>query len=538
MKKIILTLITLIIFYLWGSAQDHELEKTYDLMGLADIGDIANFQFDVATNTYEITYILLQSPGKVRVEQYTFDKDYNFLKENKEDLDAEAAGQKYPWWNYRGEKYQDGMVSVDEKDRVVVRNQVMTYTYNWKKMVYTYKPAAKEYSYITADNGEYYFHYRNWWTAEDLNNIYILCAQISKEDDLNQCKNFHFIKMSKSKEVLKDLEIRFDYPQEVVFPRFVDDKSESRFVEKSMEEGIFCLFAPKNMGKKVSDPQPTNYTYIRLDKDLNIVDRIAFVSPANFWSVDDYINDENSGCTYFLGASLMSTGKYFDDLTNTKVFGGFQVMKISGHKVDYVTNTGLGEFSAKKILPPSEKKGDSYDGKKVLISNYTVTPEGILMVAGQSYSSYRNAQTLEKIVTYGDCFAFAVDPMGSLLSQYIFNWRGYGSNLPAFQELFAGNNPSNIYWLIMVPVYTKIEIWGGFGPSWVDICASEICKIDLKSNSMTNFYNHQVDKEAHKFYYLSSTMPYYITEDHKLMLFGSQSMSGGKRLWFARIPLD
>jgi hypothetical protein len=334
------------------------------------------------------------------------------------------------------------------------------------------------------------------------------------------------------------VEINFDYPQEVVYPRFLDDKSESRWVEEPIENDIFCLFAPKNEGKKVSDPNLCNYTYVRLNKELEIIDNIPFVSPTNFWSVDDYIYDEKSGACYFLGASFSAPGQYFSDLAKTEKFSGFQIMKIANHQVEYITNTGLAEFAAKKVLPPVEKKGDSYDGKKFNISGYTVTTQGDLFVTGQNYSSYRNAQTMQKITTYGDCFAFGFDPQGRLISQYIFNWRGFGANMPALQECFIGENPSNIYWFLMIVMYAKIEIWGGFGPSWVDIYASDICKVDLSGNTMTNFYNHQVDKEAHKNYYLSSKMPYFITPDHKLVLFGSQSMSAGKRLWFARMRLD
>jgi hypothetical protein len=538
MKKNILAGFVFLLFSVLSFAQDLELEKTYDMTGGADIGDFADLKYDDATGTYTLIYILKAKPSYVKVEQYVFDKDFNFLRDEKNELEISAAQKKYPWWEYQGEEYQDEIVSVDEKEKLTLKKKGLDFTYNWKKMIYSVKSKTKETLKLRNEDGGKYQHYRNWWSKEDIDNIYVLCGIISDDDNLSYCKNFTILKINRSMDVVKHAEIKFDYPQEVVYPRFLDDKTESMEIE--IKDELICLFAPKNQGKKVSDPSAANYTYVRFNENLDILDRVSVTSPASFWSVDDHVYDQESDAIYLLGASLAGKGQYFSDLKSTTKFDGFQIMKIANQKVDYITNTRIDEFLAKKVMPPSEKKLDTYDGKKFGISASIVTPEGNLFVGGQNYSVTRNLQTMEKIVTYTDCFAFGFDKSGQLIGQYTFNVKGFmgGQSIPIFQNCFVGKDPKNIYWLMMQPVYIKIDIWGGFGPSWFDIVSSNIGKVDLSANKMTDFTNYQVNKEKKKFYYLSSKMPYFETPDHKLVLFGSQEFSGGKRLWFARIRLD
>lgn len=518
-------------------AQNLELEKTYDISGASEVGDIANFEYDDIEGTYRLTYILEGEPGKVRVEEYLFDRDFNFLEDIKDEYDIHSAKEKYPWWEYEEDTYSTSVIYVDEKDRLYIRQKDLIFTYNWKKMIYSVKEKPKETLKLENEEEGLLFHYRNWWRYEDDDNIYLLCGVRSEDDDLAYTRHFCLLKINGSMQTIKKTELTFEYPQEVVFPRYLDDETDSR--EVIMKNEIVCLFAPKNAGRKGTGPDPAKYTYLLLNDDLDILDRVEFSSISAFWSVFDYIYDSISGACYLMGASLNGgPGDYFTDLKSSKKFDGFQIMKIANHNVEYIKKYSINAILAKKVMPPSEKRTNSFEGKKFKISAYTLTPEGKLFIAGQNFDVHRNPQTPGKYTTFEDCFALAFDQSGDLQAEYTFNFKGFGSNLPAIQECYVGKNSSKIYWLIMVPVYTKIDIWGGFGPSWLDIVSSEISKVDLSANTMTDFINHQVNKEQKKRYYLSSKMPYFVTPDDKLVLFGSQSMSGGKRLWFARIPLD
>ncbi|MCX6227075.1 MAG: hypothetical protein NTV01_20390 [Bacteroidia bacterium] len=467
-----------------------------------------------------------------------FDKDFNFLRDEKSELELSDAQKKYAWWDFKGEEFQSEIISVSEKDELILKKRVFDFTYNWKKMVYNSKSKTKESQKLRNEDGGKYFHYRNWWSFEDIDNVYILCGMTSKQDEQSYCKNFHLLKINKSLDVVKNVEIKFDYPQEVVYPRFVDDKADAR--EVNIENDMFCIFAPKNVGKKVSDPSIANYTYIRISKNLDLLDRISFNSPTCFWSIEGNVFDKRTDACYLFGASLNGKGQYFSDLKSTSKFDGFQIIKVADHKVEYITNTRIDEFLTKQVMPPSAKNLDSYDGKRFTIADYGATPDGNLFIAGQNYSTRRNIQTLQKITTYADCFAFGFDKTGNLIGQYTYNVKGFmgGQEMPIIQKCFVGKNPQNIYWLTMQPEYTSIDIFAGFGPSWFDIISSDICKVDLSANKMTDFYNYQRNREKKKFYYLNLKMPYLETVDNKLILFGSQGFLGNKRLWFARIRLD
>ncbi|HPS63220.1 MAG TPA: hypothetical protein PLK82_09160, partial [Bacteroidales bacterium] len=138
--------------------------------------------------------------------------------------------------------------------------------------------------------------------------------------------------------------------------------------------------------------------------------------------------------------------------------------------------------------------------------------------------------------------------------------------------LADGNNPSNIYWFILQPNYWNwnptVQIYdykpvkqpdlkdfiadvdwntmpGEFNPFVFvkhkvkcDIISSNLAKIDLSKNQIGDFVNYQVDKAEKKSYYLCPGKPLMLTNDNKLLLFGSQSMKKGKTLWFARFLLE
>ena len=77
-----------------------------------------------------------------------------------------------------------------------------------------------------------------------------------------------------------------------------------------------------------------------------------------------------------------------------------------------------------------------------------------------------------------------------------------------------------------------------FGKINCDVVASYLSKVNLKDNSLTDFTNHQVNKENRKSYILRKNPPFMMTEGNELILFNTQSMSGGERLWLLKLGLE
>ncbi len=576
MKKLIICFCFLITIF-QVSGQVLELEKTYDIPGKADIGDVANVSYDQNSGQSVYSFIVKSRKDMISIESYSFDKDFNFLKNDADELAFEQAKQKYPWWNYNGDHLEKEGLIVDESDDVILKKKKFEFDYDWKKLDYKVSSDIKDKIKLKSDAGSKYYHHRNWVPVNE-NYVLILCGEQSKSDKLLQNKTFHLLKINNSDVTIsKDLVIKFDYPQVIVYPRFNDEKTEGR--GSKLENDIILVFAPSDEGVKVSDPQKNNFTYVRIDKDLNIVDRISFNSPNSFWSVEDYIFDQKTNSIYLLGASLADNSKYFNDLTSTKKYDGFQIMKIASHKISYVSSVSLDEMNQKVVMPPSQKKATKYEGKKFIIAEYTVTSEGNLFLVGQSWyvdvlgtlSNMNSSTSLPgkktRKIKYSDCFGLGFDNNGKLIGQYLYDTKGFmgGNDFAPYQYLFVGNNPNNIYWLILQPLlwtgnpfeevyeyqpikqpklsaFISVPITGpSFFSNWkfkCDIISANLGKIDLAQNQISDFKDYQNRKEEKKYYYLCPGNPLLLTNDNKLLLFGSQSLKKGKTLWFARLKLD
>lgn len=562
MKKIISSTIILLWFFQMNG-QIVELDKTFDIPGKADIGDNPHIGYNSATGIFDYSFIIKAKSDKIKIENYQFDKDFNPVNSVKEELDIETAKQKYPWWNYQGDKFNEEMIIVDEDDELIIRSQNVEFTYKWNRLQYTFKADQKDKLKLRNADGAKYFHYRNWSSEDDPDHVYVLCGIKSKSDKLEYCKNFHILKIGKNLEIENDLEIKFDYPQDIVFPRFIDKKSERR--GNNFDAGFILVFAPKSVGSNDSDPKKTNYTYVSINEKLTIEDRLTFDSPSSFWSIEDYLQNEKTGEVYLFGASLKAKDKYYDDLKDSKKFDGIEIMKVANHNVAWVKEYSIDEMERKVVMAPSQKKGDPYDGKRVFISFYMLTETGNLIVVGQQYFYDAMAAVSDgrKEVKYADCFGLAFNDNGELTGQYLYDMKGFmgGQKFPVFQFLFQGENPNNAYWMLIQPQYWDWSIFGGGGfyntsrpvkpgnlsmgdvgrgfmKTNCDLVSSYIGKIDMSSKTVSDFNNYQVNKEKRKAYYLSANPPFMVTDDHKLILFGTQTVSAGKRLWFMRLGLE
>ncbi len=461
MKNLFLVFLVAIAQTIPVFGQEVELEKTYDISGKADIGDNPHVEYNDATGIFDYSFILKAKSDRVKIEDYQFDKDFNLVKSSQDELDVTAAKAKYPWWNYKGEKVTEFSVFIDENEDLVIRTKRLEYTYNWKKLQYTVKEDLQDKLKLKNADGQSYYHYRNWTSDDDPENIYILCGIKSKSDKLEFCKNFHLLQLNKALDVVKDVEIKFSYPQEIVAPRFIDEKSERR--GNVTEDSFILVFAPKDEGSKASDPQKSNYTFIFINNNLELVDRLSFNSPASFWSIEDYLQNGKTGGVYLFGASLSDKDKYFDELKGTKKFDGIEIMKVEDHKVSWVREYSIDDLEKKVVLEPSQKKGDPYDGKGIFISNYMLTDHGGMILVGQQYFYDAMAAMSDgrKEVKYADCFGVAFDNDGQLVGQYLYNMKGFmgGQKFSIFQFLFPGKNPDNAYWMLIQPQYWD---WSSF----------------------------------------------------------------------------
>jgi hypothetical protein len=528
MKKIIIIALVAISMAVSSYSQVMELEKTYTITGENKV-DINPFvQTDPNTRTYVVRFFIKQKNDVIKSETYFFDQDFNFIKNDKDEIKLSNIKLKFPWLDYKGDQFELTGITADENDKLVLRKKTLTVTYNWYTLSYNMVLNDMGKEKFKTNEGEGYVNFRNWDQNNSYETLYVLCGMNDKSDKFKYCKDFKLLKIDKEMKVIKELSIKFDFPQDIVYPRFADAKTETR--NNSFDKEMIIVFAPKNEGSSVSDKNKTNFTFIKINDNLELIDRIPFNSISTGWSIEDKIIDTANNDVYFFGGSLKGKDKYFDDLKDTKKFDGFQIMKVSDHNISYIKEYSLYELSKKLIKAPSQKESTPYEGKKFRISAYTLTANKNLIIVGQNWANRPGGSSTggRAIGEYFDSFGLGFDNSGNFLGQYMYRVGHFAqSSSPTSQYLFKGKDPNNVYWFLIDP-----ENMAGY------LVTSYFAKIDLKNSTLSNFSNFQFNKKNKPTYYLNTKTPFILTSDNKIVLVGGQFGTKGKTIWFARLKLD
>jgi len=227
--------------------------------------------------------------------------------------------------------------------------------------------------------------------------------------------------------------------------------------------------------------------------------------------------DINSDDAYFYGPTTKSN---------------FQILKVSDHKIAYLTETPYSEFTAKFVRPPSQKKGEPYGGKEYFISNHKLLSDGSIIISGQNWDKGGMMNTMSKMsgdgtnVRYTDCFTLYFDPSGKVgghYSYYTTNDKWMANDFPNIQYFFTGKTPGNIYWLV-VPGQ----------PFGFKYYPPLITKIDKNKGTIEDFKDINDFSGRKSKYLLDYNFPFIETEDGKIVFFGRSDDS----IWFAKFRLD
>ncbi len=528
-------------------AQKVELEKTYTISGKAKRGYLGGVEYDEDKGIYSLTYVTKSTAKIGRFETYKFDKDFNFIEMIEDEVEFEKARTKYKWFDYGGEEVSGDLLTVENNlvGQLVLKKGRFIRKYDWlnggyytdyevNEKVKPKDPSGRKLTLVTyasdAPSAQVtYYGGWGWLTAlntggvknyiDATGDVTVVCGVVPNLKDAKEgTVKYEYVTMRIS---AKDLTIKteqkfeFDKPQHVVSTRLLPD-------------GDFAiLFAPANMGKKGSDPDPLNFTYMRISSvDCKVKERIPFKSLNSYWDVAE-ISITNDNEVYLYGpANSKNNDKYYTDQMSATKFSDFMVMKIAGGKVAWLTNTNLAEFEAKLQAPPSQKKAPAYSGKKFQIGGFELAPTGDILIYGQNYKPKDDGWQ------YTDIIVFHFDNKGKLKSQYgldVIETNKYAQ--ASFSEsLFtpSGDN-KNMYWLI----FEVAGIKSGNRPRQLNY--ARIGKINLAGGTVGDFLT--LGQAKGDKYYLENSFPILPSKDgNKLTFFGSDK--GGRTLWFSRVALD
>ncbi|MBU0765004.1 MAG: hypothetical protein KJ607_09240 [Bacteroidetes bacterium] len=534
MKKIVLFVsigLVLGFFSQRSTAQVMELEKTYEITSKAKRGYLGNVVYNDAEKTYKLTYVTKSTEKKAKFEHYYFDNDFNFIKMEEDEVELEKASEKYRWFIYHGELYSvmGNYVEPNMVGTLVLKKKKITYKYDWFFLGYYKTTEILEKVKPKTDDGRKFFYYAH---GEDdvTGDIYVLCGV---KADLKSIKageatayshqtDFVMLKFNADLELVKETPIKFETPQGVkysgVIPVYKNDPE-----NPSLGEMVF-VFAPVGGPgmNKYADPNPRNYTYVRVDNNLEVKERIPFESPSSFWKVDEQVYDLSTGAVYLFGPSIEGKDKYYNLITDAGKYKSVQLMKVESGKIEYLTETNLDEFEAKLQKPPAQKKAIAYKGKKFQTAGYFISSMKEFYLYGQNFKpSDKGDQML-------DIIAFHFDNKGVLKAQYGIDSEEsnkFAKSVGAPQDFIESADAKRMYWLIME--VKDVTAWKGKVLSY-----PRIGVINTEAGTVGDLTSY--GKESG--YFLDPNYPFLETDKgNTLVFFGADK--GGKTLWFVRVAL-
>ncbi len=515
---------------LFAQQQFGFIEKTYEITGKAKRGSLVDVKYISADQQYKLYYTIKSGATSITMQIYTFDKDFNFVDMKDQVIEVNKLNEMklqnpfdFSWVNFKSESYvvEGNTVEGNLVGTLVIKKKRTTYFYNWFNLAYDKKVDILEKVKPKNDEGSRFYYFTHF--EDDFNgDLYILCgAREAKKgpDPMKYYREFHVLKYSKDLDLIKDLKIPFQYYNGYIYAKGITkdaDESETQTIDN-----MIFIFAPYDLGKTNRDPDNCNYKYLRIDKDLNIVEDIPVKSKASYWSIDYVLATDDA--VYVFGPLAAGKDDYYNSLAgNVSKYKSVQLMKVANKKIEYLTETNLEEFATKLKTPPSQKSSPEYKGKKFDIINYKVFPNGDFMVVGQNYKLNTDNEK-----QFADIIAFHFDNKGILKAQYGVDTKEsneYSKKYGTPQSMLLGKNTNNMYWVVQ-------EIRGY--SDWYNkiLTYPRVAKVEMNSASLGDFTAFG-DKE----FFLDPKFPYLEAEPGKLVFFGSNK--SGKIIWFAKINME
>lgn len=512
------------------NAQTVEAEKTYELTGKSKRGVLKNVEFDKISGVYTLYYVTKANDKRAKFQIYKFDRDFNYISMEEDEIEFDKIKTKYKWFVYKGETYVKEGLSVDPSltGTLVLKRKRITYSYDWIFGGYRTKVEVLEKLKPKNDDGGQYFYHTHFEDDHE-GVVYILAAEKDKgklkdQDWSKTVTKFHILKFNLDLDLLGDVPITFEKAQSVACYKAIPFTYEDDPENPSFKEFTF-IFAPMLMKGPAQDENKSNFTYVRFSKtDMKVVDRLSFNSPAPGWKIDEMVYDVSKDEVYYFGPSAEGKDAYWAQAYIAKKYKAVQLMKVSNHKIDYLTSTNLEEFEAKIKTPSNQKKSPAYEGKKFSIADYFVASNGDFFVTGQNFQTSDNGNQ------YKDVMGFHFSNKGVLKAQYGIDTKetndiAQANGCPQF--MVEGASGKSMYWFLR-------EIDGVTDAGRL-LTYMRVGKIDLGAGGISNMDMMGGDKKPE--YFLDPNFPYLETDKGTTYAFFGADKKG-KNIWFCRLRLD
>jgi len=557
------------------------LEKTHDVSRKARNGYLGGIEMNKEKETIDMIYVLPSLlPRKVKTEIYTYDKDLNLINTVKEEEFLEKVKTRWKWFNYRGDIYVTTTLtaSTDLGGKLVFRKKLITYNYNWYYGSYMKKVKQLEKVKPTTDTDAKYVYKCSYEVAAD--STVLVIAGIPEKKTQNAWKKFEIMSCDNQVNIKTIGKIDFEFPVQPFFSAPLQDDNTSVTNDDSPRDWII-IFAPMGSFKE-KDPNPNNYTYIRLSPKGELKERFNFTSPSTAWRVQGAY--EKEGSVFLYGSAINKEGKYAESAMNNSLmvpttsasmeekklgqaqpagpmggFGGmssmdfgqtqeeldltldelkytnFQIGKVSNGKFDFISSPSIEEFEKKQAKTVDQKKFVVFDGKKFVVNGISFTSSGDIFISGQDFVKKDNDRIFKGI------YMFQFEPNGTLKKNYgvfvdqkkkkgFFNDANLTSDMViASNYIYESADKQSLYWLLKSA--KNVECTGTKNANQ----NTQVCKplfgfdygaIKITNGELSEFKTFGED-EKRTFYLFENTGGYVM---NNYLFFFSESLKGGQIL--------
>lgn len=275
---------------------------------------------------------------------------------------------------------------------------------------------------------------------------------------------------------------------------------------------IFALLAP-NKG----EADTKKYVYAEFTNKGEIAGKMEFTSPSPNMIVMDH--REVDGAMYFCGGSLKGSAAYNEEFASyapignpgysaaanrqmekyekrlyDAEFANFHLLKIEDGKLAFASSTPVSDFKNKTVAPPSQKKKHPYEGRKLAIENFAVTPAGDYLVTGQLEHKKIINKGNSYQYYYTDFVCLHFDKNGNLKAQYAVEKMNNDKESEMFQSMqnfFFSQDGKTAFWEILEVKGTKgyasfSDAYAG-NRTYTANYFPRIATIDLSSPKVTDF---------------------------------------------------
>lgn len=232
---------------------------------------------------------------------------------------------------------------------------------------------------------------------------------------------------------------------------------------------VVLIFAPDD-----GSPDISAYTYMRYSPDGIIKNKVPFKSPSPNTLIVSACESGNS--VFFCGTSTKkddaydrvfaeyagaisnpcyTDGENFRDTKWSKKgdarMANFHLLKFTGDHLDFASTEPISSFEDKMKAAPGEKHNDAYEGRKFLVENFTVTPQGEYLIAGQLTGRAKLGKSTT-VKSYEDLVCLHCDKDGHLKAQYATNKMNGDKKseiFPVRQSFKLSKDGKSLYWVIL-----------------------------------------------------------------------------------------